>query len=361
MKILKNAGTFEILVTWPSKETNENAQMILEKAGRTCYQSEKHKITPQSAQKFVSNCCKRTHYSVIEHGWRGYIITPIPEHDVLFSWWPQIKYAYITKRKNQLLISANLETWRKLYKSHKLNFVIRTDLETFAPSIFTDVKQTMMLSMSHMQENFIPITSIEQLQTDDEKLTHIAHTVQYNNHSRGFTHELVRHRLPVYSQESTRYVDESNFEVIVPPHKNENEQIIKDVCMQTIKDECLCQCYKDAKNISLINFFDLNKKAYQDLRKSGWRPEDARQILPTAIKAQIVMSCNIKTRRYIYYRRTSEFAHWEIRKTMCNELKEFSSLYPNLFNMFQYINKCAKDNIDGYYITNCSSEIFLND
>jgi thymidylate synthase ThyX len=359
VKILKNAGEFKVLATWPSSETNEDAQKVLEKAGRTCYQSEKHEIASESALKFVSNCCKRTHYSVIEHGWRGYIIPPLPGVNllsaVLTAFWPITKFMYITQRTyGSVLISANLETWRKLLISKKLSSFSRdilNDLIKFAPAIFATGCYTHKTNEVTSYYAW-PIESVDQLISDEERLTHIAHTVQYNNHSRGFTHELVRHRLPVYSQESTRYVDESDFEVVVPPHRNENDLLEYGFIGNNTT-------YTQAESVK--NWLQMNETAYKSLREDKWRPEDARQILPTAIKAQIVMSCNLKTRRYIHYRRTSEFAHWEIRRTMCDELKYFSNLYSECFNMFEYQDKPAKDTINGYYNVNCNHEVFLNE
>lgn len=331
MKILKNAGNHVVLATWPSKETNKNAQMILEKAGRTCYQSDKWEITPQSAHEFVQKACKRTHFSVIEHGWRGYIFpwaTNGFDH-MLESFWPMTKYMYFTKRgADQILISANLETWRKLYYKGKLAFCcdIENDLEHFAPGVFTNKSKVCVC------HQVTPITSEDQL-SDEEQLNHIAHTVQYNNYSRGFTHELVRHRLPVYSQESTRYVDASNLEVVVPPHKDEG--LLKD-------------------------FLTLSQDLYKNLRTLGWKPEDARQILPTGIKAQIVMSCNLLERRYIYYRRTPIQAHWEIRVAMCNELcMTMYPKYPNLFYMFVYNHNPAKDGVVGWCDCNNTYDFFI--
>ena len=58
-------------------------------------------------------------------------------------------------------------------------------------------------------------------------LEHSCMTVEFNNVSRGFTHELVRHRLASFTQESTRYVDESNFYVVIPPDKDESEKIVE--------------------------------------------------------------------------------------------------------------------------------------
>jgi thymidylate synthase (FAD) len=335
MKVLKNAGEFKLLATWPSEETNECAQMVLEKAGRTCYQSEKGTITPETAHRFITNVIKRSHYSVIEHGWRGYIIeTPTPgllASNLMREFWPITKYLFISVREYAVLVSANLETWRKLYARDllKTHYKIRSDLSRFAPAIFND--NSPIPTVGELVE---AIDSIDQL-SDDEKLIHVAHTVQYNNCSRGLTHELVRHRVPVFSQESTRYVDESDNVVIVPPHRDENEVVF-------------CNNPPLVGQESLSEMLAHIETGYKGLRDANWRPEDARQVLPTAIKAQIVMSCNLKEQRYIHFRRTSEFAHWEIRKVMCDEVQFFQSIYPKLFNMFEYTDEKGKDGISGY-------------
>lgn len=696
MKILKNAGKSKILATWPSVETNTGAQMAMEKVGRVCYQSERRPITAESADGFLESVKNRTHYSVLEHGWRGYFIKSRnwSYNDIIALFWPISKYMYITYRKGQdlvdpgmILISANLETWRKVHKRGMLVDQafngIRHDLGEFCPTVFPKVKFDNSTDL-HIE----PINSVNDLQTSEEQLNHIAHTTVYDDCSRGFcydnktevltlegwklfkdttdldefftlnpksmkseyqkrisyteaewegeligmkntridflvtpnhrllwyhsdsriskewkidlaervygkrckfsralfskwigipvnqefsqsdslvfakflgifatdgtlyknkdsggrviltqtkpegrsqikeilndlcwkykeedagfrinntklynfclyfrqgqlkknsripswlkmaphdyisaflegamigdgtihssnghrvlycasknlagdyqdlflkiglsgivridgrkkerkfkknygrdigkkftlvpsdisynvsitdqgfplcgrkktkqtqwykkkykgkvfcvtvpngiiyvrrngfpvwlgnTHELVRHRPPVFSQESTRYVDESEFTVVVPPHKDEHEVILKDFC---IGDRC-----ESGENIELVSWFELNENMYRALRKAGWRPEDARQILPTAIKAQIAMSCNLLERRYIYYRRTSIYAHWEIRKVMCDELRHFQALYPDLLNMFEYVDEKSKDNVQGF-------------
>jgi thymidylate synthase (FAD) len=367
MKLLSNQGSFKLLATWPSEETNKNSQTILEKAGRTCYQSEKHEITPESAQKFCTNLLKRTHYSIFEHGWRGYILTPTQPIQYLTgiiteTFWPISKFFFISKRHNgSILVSANLETWRKSLSKNLENYFpeIVRDLHNFAPVLFSN--STVDNSIRHQLFGHLttitiePITSISQLQSDDEKLIHIAHTTQYNNHSRGFTHELVRHRLPVFSQESTRYVDEKDFEVIIPPHKPTNETLsIYDESNMSI-DEVLENKSSFALEVHRLEHF------YKALRNSNWRPEDARQILPNGIAAQIVMSCNLKERRYIYFRRTSTFAHWEIRRTMIEELNHFNTQFPELFNMFMFTDLKANDGIPGYCEFTKPSEFFCNE
>lgn len=224
-EILKNAGSFEILT--PKRELHEQLLRI-ERAGRTCYQSEK-KITEESAKKFVKMILKRGHESVIEH--------------------------------------------------------------------------------SNM-------------------------TVQFSNISRGFTHELVRHRLCAYSQESTRYVDYARegegpdldrfqLKCIVPPHRDENEKVE----------------LEDGRKLSISEIFAEYEKFYRALRKAGWIPEDARQVLPIGIKSQIVTSANFREWRHIFKMRTSKFAHWEIRKVMGDLLIKVQKIVPVIFDDFKLAGK----------------------
>ena len=152
-------------------------------------------------------------------------------------------------------------------------------------------------------------------------LEHSCMTVEFNNVSRGFTHELVRHRLASFTQESTRYVDESNFYVVIPPDKDESEKIV-DLELS------------DGKKIkiSFKEWADLNEQMYRGLRKAGWIPQDARQILPIGIKSQIVVTANFREWRHIFKLRTDPSAHWEIRYVMSNLLEDVKERIPVIFD-----------------------------
>jgi len=156
-------------------------------------------------------------------------------------------------------------------------------------------------------------------------------TVRFDLVSRGFTHEDVRHRLCSFAQESTRYVDESDFLVVVPPHKDENEK-----CVQIYHENS--DGKMDQFNMSLSQWFDVNEQAYKSLRKNGWKPEDARQVLPTAIKSQIVHKANMAEWRHIFFRRCDKFAHWEIRKVMLDLLSYCKQNIPIIFDDFHFFN-----------------------
>jgi len=158
-------------------------------------------------------------------------------------------------------------------------------------------------------------------------LEHSAMTVEFNGISRGFTHELVRHRLAAYTQESTRYVDEKDFRVILPPHRDENEK----VCDVVFGSE---EGLKVVVKLSAKEWLDINEQMYRGLRSAGWAPEDARQILPNGIESQIVMTANFREWRHIFQLRCSKKAHWEIRMVMVSLLKDVRSRIPIIFDDF---------------------------
>lgn len=140
-------------------------------------------------------------------------------------------------------------------------------------------------------------------------------TVKISDCSRGLTHELVRHRLASFSQQSTRYVNESDFNFILPPDKdpNEVEFIIK-----------------------------LYQSVYKKLLEAGWKKEDARQFLPIGLASEIVVSANFREWRHIFLLRTAKDAHWEIRSAMTTLLRELKITLPAVFEDFERYGKCSK-------------------
>lgn len=155
-------------------------------------------------------------------------------------------------------------------------------------------------------------------------IEHSAMTVEFNNVSRGFTHELVRHRLAAYTQESTRYVDTSKFRVVVPPNKNPDEKLVELNLPSNIKIK-----------VSFREWMDANEQMYRGLRTAGWLPQDARQVLPQAIKSQIVMTANFREWRHVFKLRCAPDAHWEIRRLMVNLLKDVQKKVPVVFDDFE--------------------------
>jgi thymidylate synthase (FAD) len=133
----------------------------------------------------------------------------------------------------------------------------------------------------------------------ESPLEHAYATFRIRGCSRAMTHQLVRHRLMAVSQQSQRYVDESQFEYVVP---------------ETMPQEYLDDFHNDMKTI---------QQMYQKWRDRGLKKEDARFVLPNACTSEIVVSANFREWRHIFKLRLSKKAQWELRnvcKMMLNIL-----------------------------------------
>ena len=154
-------------------------------------------------------------------------------------------------------------------------------------------------------------------------LEHSSMTVRFWDVSRGFTHELVRHRLAAFSQRSTRFVN---------PVKKE--------CSETIAPPSWERPFlgKDDSNRKANEIFDHamknTLKHYKELIDAGWPPQDARQILPIGIETEIVVTANFREWRHIFEVRCQEVAHWEIRTVMCALLAWCQENIPVIFEDF---------------------------
>jgi len=163
--------------------------------------------------------------------------------------------------------------------------------------------------------------------------------------NRGLTHELVRHRLCSYAQESTRYCDYSKdkhgneITVILPLDFYDLHTIITEDtdCVDTM----LMAEFGDKYSFSVGEYNQYNcwKKAmrnaeesYFKLRSYGVLPQIARGVLPIDIKTEIIVSANPTQWRHIFRLRTSPAAHPQIRIIMINILKDFKKKIPIIFD-----------------------------
>jgi len=135
--------------------------------------------------------------------------------------------------------------------------------------------------------------------------------------SRAFTHQLVRHRLCSYTQQSQRYVDEHNFNYIEPVAVKSN---------------------KEAHTL-FIDFMNRAKEIYAELQKLGIKNEDARFVLPNAVASEIVVTANFREWRHIIEVRGSADAQWEIRRIIIEILKILEKHAPAVFGDFEIDEK----------------------
>ena len=153
--------------------------------------------------------------------------------------------------------------------------------------------------------------------------------------NRGVTHELVRHRVCSFAQESTRYVRyDGEMEVIMPVWMDED---LLDQTGRTImtRDDI---SYLPSDNPSSVAFEYWVRSclesecAYRLLLDEGWRPEQAREVLPNSSKTEIVVKGNIREWRHIFSLRCSSKAHPQIRALMSPCLAELREKLPIVFD-----------------------------
>lgn len=133
---------------------------------------------------------------------------------------------------------------------------------------------------------------------------------------RGVSHEIVRHRIASYSQESTRYCNYQK-------DKFGNElTFIKPVFWEENSPEYNIW-YNTTQKI---------EENYMQLINMGAKPQEARSILPNSLKTEIVVTMNLREWRHFFKLRTSEAAHPQMREIACMILKEFKNLIPIVFD-----------------------------
>ena len=140
-------------------------------------------------------------------------------------------------------------------------------------------------------------------------------TVQFTT-DRGVTHELVRHRLASYTQESTRYCNYSKGKF------GSELTFIRPVIFDKTTD-------------GFVEFYRACQSAeeyYMKLLEVGWTPEFARAVLPHAIKADIVMTANYREWRHMLKLRTANDAHPQIRALMRSFADELHQRIPIIFD-----------------------------
>lgn len=133
--------------------------------------------------------------------------------------------------------------------------------------------------------------------------------------NRGVTHELVRHRLCSFAQESTRYVNYGGKDI----------EFIRPVWVDVSGD----------LNIGFLKFRDACIKAenaYNALLQEKWRPEQAREVLPNSLKTEIVVQANLREWRHIFKLRTAKAAHPQMRALMIPLLAELKEKVPVVFD-----------------------------
>ena len=159
-------------------------------------------------------------------------------------------------------------------------------------------------------------------------LEHVSFTFAIEGVSRALTHQLVRHRIASYSQQSQRYVNlDKTFEYITPPAILSEDELkyVFDHIMNVLHNAYMVM----SENLKVkylengMNEREANKKAI----------EDARYVLPNACETKIVVTMNARTLLHFFEKRCCSRAQWEIREMANKMLKLCNEISPTLFSL----------------------------
>lgn len=236
---------------------------MIELAGRTCYKSE-DKITENSAKEFVDRMIKLGHGAMLEHG-----------------------TIYLTIAKTAMNIGDPV-----FYIRNKYSKVNEDDL-------FYYITTNMRVIVENNRLDDL------QYQVDPTELHEKRITVKWIL-DRGVSHEFVRHRVFSFAQESTRYCNYSK-------DKFNNE-------ITFIKPTWWHELGTTHKQDFEI-FLEHCEEQYLEFMDQGWKPQQARQLLPNATKTELVMTGFESDWEGFFKLRCSGSAHPDAQK-LANELKE---------------------------------------
>ena len=253
---------------------------FIELAGRTCYKSE-NKITEDSASEFVDRMIKSGHGAMLEH---GTIYLTIPVSDISNP----IIYKYILNSYSKIFIDFT-------------NSYITTNYRVLIENNWLD-------DLKYISEPY---------------LFHTKRTTVKFICDRGVSHEFVRHRVFSFAQESTRYCNYSK-------DKFNNELTFIIPCwIKNLKEGnyyAYCE-YNNSKNDTSKRWFDScmsSEFVYTNLIEEGWKPQEARAILPNSLKTELIMTGFDSDWQNFFELRCAPNAH--------PQAKELADMLKNKFN-----------------------------
>lgn len=219
---------------------------FIELAGRTCYKSE-DKITEDSAKEFVERMIKSGHGAMLEHGTVYLTIPTFYTQDVGILKYELNPYSKVVTIKDYTYITTN---YRVLVEHDWLS----------------DLKFLSVRNSIHKKRTTVKFIC-----------------------DRGVSHEFVRHRVFSFAQESTRYCNYSK-----DKFNNELTFIIPCWIKDLEENNYYAYCeYHHSKNDTSKRWFDScmsSEFVYTNLIEEGWKPQEARAVLPNSLKTELIMT-----------------------------------------------------------------------
>jgi len=178
-------------------------------------------------------------------------------------------------------------------------------------------------------------------------IEHVSFTFAIEGVSRSLTHQLVRHRVASYSQQSQRYVRLEQFEYIIPPNIEENKKakeiFIKSMnrtqeeynqLVEILSAEELNNLLKEyLSDKGLVTLEEVDAKEYKIIKSKAEKKaiEDARYVFPNACETKIMATMNARELMHFFNHRCCNRAQWEIRQMAKEMLMQARKVAPILF------------------------------
>lgn len=253
MKLIK--PSFEI---WEQPSGLEGVYKQIERAGRICYKSE-DKITEDSAKSFVDRMIKSGHGAILEHGTVYLKVFNVIENSELIDKYKSNKYSVVKEGTEVYNCHGDI-----LYGSCKC---ITTNYRVLVENGWLDDLKYIC----------------EPTEYHERRVT--VHFVC----DRGVSHEFVRHRVMSFAQESTRYCNYSK-----DKFGNELTFIIPCWIKDLEEKSYLAHAeYHHTKEDASKQWYDVcmnSEFVYEDLIRLGWKPQEARAVLPNSLKTELVVT-----------------------------------------------------------------------
>lgn len=281
---------------------------MIELAGRTCYKSE-DKITENSAKEFVDRMIKLGHGAMLEH---GTIYLTIDGEDPNLSKIQSNPHTKVNLVPYEVLTEGNYTISYKAYITTNLRVLVENNLKELL------------------------CYQVEPTEHHEKRIT--AKFIC----DRGVSHEFVRHRVFSFAQESTRYCDYSkdkfrnDITYIIPSWLDLPEGKYSNWDNDWCDVSELKLLYPEVDNLSdpANCFLQSIKNAeyyYFMLINRGWKPQQARQVLPFAVCSPLVMTGFESDWEHFFELRCSGAAHPDARK-LADELKSLMNIKNNELN-----------------------------
>lgn len=307
MKILQEAGTYTVFDNTP-----EEALKIIEFAGRTCHQS-LDKMREDSAEVFIKKVMKRGHESILEHRPLLFIVEPGDITRFMFEYMEfkeETEASAFTQLDNSFLVSMNIRTLRDAARkcsSNMVRLMFRAASDKY-PVLFHDMRDNhdpLVFEDGDGTKSVTLYDTVEDLPCGVSLRAYARHTyltIFFDDHSRGSSHEQVRHRRKcAYSQESTRYVKKNDLHFVLPPGMDPEGMVP------------MGGGRRDNKRV--VDHVRDIQDFYCGLIDAKWPAQDARQFLPIGTVAKILHTTTLEQWGWETQMRAHKDAHWEIRRS----------------------------------------------